>query len=47
MFNNDSINRLSQALSEQSNNIIIIASEDQSVISKCWILQMASHEDLA
>lgn len=34
MFNNDSINRLSQALSEQSNNIIIIASEDPSVISE-------------
>jgi LysM repeat protein len=34
MFNNDSINRLSQALSEQSNNIIIIASEEASVISE-------------
>jgi hypothetical protein len=34
MFNNDSINRLGQALSEQSNNIIIIASEEASVISE-------------
>jgi LysM repeat protein/ABC-type branched-subunit amino acid transport system substrate-binding protein len=40
MFNNDSINRLSQALSEQSNNIIIIASEDPSVISE--VLDIAS-----
>jgi len=34
MFNNDSINRLSHALSEQSDNIIIIASEEASVISE-------------
>lgn len=34
MFNNDSINRLSQALSEQSDNIVIIASEEASVISE-------------
>ena len=34
MFNNDSINRLSHALSEQSGNIIIIASEEASVISE-------------
>lgn len=34
MFNNDSINRLSHALSEQSKNIIIIASEDAPVISE-------------
>ena len=34
MFNNDSINRLSQALSEQSKNVIIIASEDPPVISE-------------
>jgi LysM repeat protein len=34
MFNNDSINRLSQALSEQSNNVVIIASEKTSVISE-------------
>jgi LysM repeat protein len=34
MFNNDSINRLGHALSEQSNNIVIIASEDAPVISE-------------
>jgi LysM repeat protein len=34
MFNNDSINRLSHALSEQSKNIVIIASEEPSVISE-------------
>lgn len=34
MFNNDSINRLGHALSDQSGNIIIIASEDPSVISE-------------
>jgi LysM domain./Receptor family ligand binding region. len=34
MFNNDSINRLSQALSEQSKNIVIIASEEAPVISE-------------
>ena len=34
MFNNDSINRLSQALSEQSKNVVIIASEETSVISE-------------
>ena len=34
MFNNDSINRLSHALSEQSKNVIIIASEDPPVISE-------------
>jgi LysM repeat protein len=34
MFNNDSINRLGHALSEQSNNVIIIASEDAPVISE-------------
>jgi LysM repeat protein len=34
MFNNDSINRLSNALSEQSKNIVIIASEEASVISE-------------
>ena len=34
MFNNDSINRLSHALSEQSKNIVIIASEDAPVISE-------------
>jgi len=34
MFDNDSINRLSHALSEQSKNIIIIASEDPPVISE-------------
>lgn len=34
MFNNDSINRLSHTLSEQSKNIIIIASEDAPVISE-------------
>lgn len=34
MFNNDSINRLSQTLSDQSKNVVIIASEDQAVISE-------------
>ena len=34
MFNNDSINRLSHALSEQSKNLIVIASEEPSVISE-------------
>ena len=34
MFNNDSIYRLSHALSEQSKNVIIIASEDPPVISE-------------
>ena len=34
MFNNDSINRLSHALSEQSRNILIIASEEAPVISE-------------
>jgi len=34
VFDNDSINRLSHALSDQSKNIIIIASEDPSVISE-------------
>jgi len=34
MFNSDSINRLSHALSEQSNNIVIIASEEAPVISE-------------
>lgn len=34
MFDNDSINRLSQALSDQSKNVIIIASENPSMISE-------------
>jgi len=34
MFNNDSINRLSHALSEQSKNLIVIASEDAPLISE-------------
>lgn len=34
MFNNDSINRLSHALSEQSGNVIVVASEDAPVISE-------------
>ena len=34
MFNNDSINRLSLALSEQSKNIVVIASEEAPVISE-------------
>jgi LysM repeat protein len=34
MFNNDSINRLSHALSEQFKNIVIIASEEAPVISE-------------
>jgi len=37
MFDNDSINRLSHALSEQSKNIVIIASEDAPVISETII----------
>jgi LysM repeat protein len=34
MFNSDSINRLSHALSEQTRNVIIIASEEAPVISE-------------
>jgi len=34
VFDNDSINRLSQALSEEYGNVIIIASEDASIISE-------------
>jgi LysM repeat protein len=34
MFNNDSINRLSHALSDQSKNVIVIASEEAPVISE-------------
>jgi LysM repeat protein len=34
MFDNDSINRLSHALSEKTKNIVIIASEDAPVISE-------------
>ena len=34
MFDNDSINRLSHALSDQSKNIIIIASEEAPVIRR-------------
>jgi LysM repeat protein len=34
MFDNDSINRLSHALSDQSKNIVIIASEEAPVISE-------------
>jgi LysM repeat protein len=34
MFNNDSINRLSHALTEQSKNLIVIASEDPPLISE-------------
>jgi LysM repeat protein len=34
MFDNDSINRLGHALSDQSKNIVIIASEDAPVISE-------------
>jgi LysM repeat protein len=34
MFNNDSINRLAHTLSEQSKNVIILASEDTPVISE-------------
>ena len=34
MFDNDSINRLSHALSEQSKNIVLIASEESPVISE-------------
>lgn len=37
MFNNDSINRLSHALSERSKNIVIIASEEAPVISETMI----------
>ena len=34
MFNNDSINRLSHTLSDQSKNLVVIASEDPPVISE-------------
>jgi hypothetical protein len=34
MFNNDSINRLSLALSDQSKNVVVIASEEAPVISE-------------
>jgi LysM repeat protein len=34
MFSNDSINRLSHTLSDQSKNLVVIASEDPSVISE-------------
>jgi LysM repeat protein len=34
MFNNDSINRLSHSLSEQSKNLVVIASEEAPVISE-------------
>ncbi len=34
MFNNDSINRLSHALSEQSKNLVVVASEEAPVISE-------------
>jgi len=37
MFNNDSINRLSHALSDRSKNIVIIASEKAPVISETMI----------
>ncbi|MBK7713209.1 MAG: amino acid ABC transporter substrate-binding protein [Bacteroidales bacterium] len=37
MFDNDSINRLSHALSDRSENIVIIASEDLPVISETMI----------
>ncbi len=37
MFNNDSINRLSHALSDRSKNLVIIASEDAPVISETLI----------
>jgi hypothetical protein len=37
MFDNDSINRLSHALSESSKNIVIIASEEAPVISETMI----------
>ncbi len=37
MFDNDSINRLAHALSEQAKNIVVIASEDAAVISETII----------
>jgi LysM repeat protein len=37
MFNNDSINRLSHALSDRTKNIVVIASEDPPVISESMI----------
>ncbi len=37
MFDNDSINRLSHALSDRTKNIIVIASEDPPVISESMI----------
>jgi LysM repeat protein len=37
MFDNDSINRLSHALSDQSKNLVVIASEDVPVISETMI----------
>ncbi len=37
MFDNDSINRLAHALSEQTKNIVVIASEDGPVISETII----------
>ncbi len=37
VFNNDSINRLSQALSEDYGNVIIIASEEKPIISESLI----------
>ena len=37
MFNNDSINRLSHALSDRAKNIIVIASEEAPVISEILI----------
>jgi LysM repeat protein len=37
MFDNDSINRLAHALSEQTKNIVVIASEDAPVISETII----------
>ena len=37
MFDNDSINRLSHALSDRSKNIVIIASEEAPVISETII----------
>jgi hypothetical protein len=37
MFNNDSINRLSHALSDRSKNIVVIASEEAPVISETMI----------
>jgi len=34
MFNNDSINRLSHSLSETSKNVVVIASEEEQVVSE-------------